>query len=103
MATWKVTFEVALSESCTLKVAFGPAKASPSTTATSATVSTSVLSVPFWIVPVPTPSARLAFALALRFTVKTCSGSWKVSPMIGTVIVLLVSPGAKMSVPEVAM
>src|SRR5437879_12313592 len=53
----------------------------------------------FWIVPVPVPLAIVALVAADRVTVKVSSGSNVVSALTGTVIVLLVSAGAKVSVP----
>src|SRR5436190_776331 len=52
----------------------------------------------FWIVPVPTALAIVALVAPDRVTVKVSSGSNLVSPLTVTVMVLLVSPGAKVSV-----
>ena len=53
---------------------------------------------------VPTPWLRNKFALVglLRLTTKVSFPSMRPSPMTGTVIVLLISPGAKVRVPLVA-
>src|SRR5207302_2089521 len=53
----------------------------------------------FWIVPVPVPLAIVALVAADRVTVKVSSGSNAVSAFTSTVTGLLVSPGAKVSVP----
>ena len=53
------------------------------------------------IVPAPVASASVALTGLERPTVKVSSGSSSVSPLTGTVIVLLVWPGVKVSVPLV--
>src|SRR2546430_7431604 len=54
----------------------------------------------FWIVPVPVPLAIVALVAPDRVTVKVSSGSNAVSAHTSTVTGLLVSPGAKVSVPR---
>ena len=51
------------------------------------------------MVPTPWPSAMVAFVGVLRLTRKVSFGSPSRSPLTRTVMVLLVSPGAKVSVP----
>src|SRR5438445_32711 len=53
----------------------------------------------FWIVPVPIALAIVALVAPDRVTVKVSSGSNAVSAHTSTVTGLLVSPGAKVSVP----
>src|SRR5438132_918328 len=53
----------------------------------------------FWIVPVPSALAIVALVAPDRVTVKVSSGSNAVSAHTSTVTGLLVSPGAKVSVP----
>ena len=58
----------------------------------------------FWIVPRPWLSVILALCVEpVRLTKKVSSGSTVVSPMTGTVIVLVGSPSAKVSWPLVAV
>ena len=54
------------------------------------------------MVPTPWPSAMVALVGLLRLTKKVSFGSPRRSPLTGTVMVLLVSPGAKVSVPHAA-
>ena len=54
------------------------------------------------IVPAPTPSARVAFVGLERTTVKPSLASTTESPMAATWIVFVVSPAAKVSVPDCA-
>ena len=49
------------------------------------------------------PSVTVALTGLCRLTWKVSSGSTVVSPLTGTVIVCVVVPGAKLSVPLVAM
>lgn len=51
------------------------------------------------IVPVPVPRAMIAFVGPLSATAKVSSASIFVSPLTGTVIVCVVTPGANVSVP----
>ena len=50
----------------------------------------------------PWPSAMSALVAPLRLTKNVSSGSAVASPLTWTVMVLLVSPGANVSVPEAA-
>ena len=54
------------------------------------------------MVPTPWPSAMVALVGLLRLTTKVSFGSARRSPLTSTVMVLLVSPGAKVSVPDAA-
>ena len=54
----------------------------------------------FVIVPAPTPSASVAFVGPERTTVKPSLASTTESPMAATWIVFVVSPAAKVSVPD---
>src|SRR2546421_138298 len=53
----------------------------------------------FWIVPVPSALAIVALVAPDRVTVKVSLGSNSVSAHTSSVYFLLVSPGAKVSVP----
>ena len=53
----------------------------------------------FVIVPTPCASAIVAPTAFVRFTTNVSFGSTAVSPVTATVIVLLVVPAAKLSVP----
>ncbi|GJE61100.1 hypothetical protein MPOCJGCO_3221 [Methylobacterium trifolii] len=55
------------------------------------------------IVPTPWVSVIVALVAPERFTRKLSLGSKTVSPLASTVMVRLVVPGAKVSVPEVAV
>ncbi len=55
----------------------------------------------FRMVPVPWPSAIVAFTGLDKVRVKVSSASTAVSPLTGTGTVFVVSPAAKVSVPEV--
>ena len=54
------------------------------------------------MVPTPWPSAMVALVGLLRLTKNVSFGSASRSPLTSTVMVLLVSPGAKVSVPLAA-
>ena len=54
------------------------------------------------IVPIPLVSAIVAFVGPARFRLKSSSTSSSASPTTGTATLLLVSPGANVSVPLVA-
>ncbi len=54
------------------------------------------------MVPWPWPSARMALVGLLMLTKKVSFGSPRRSPFTNTVMVLVVSPGANVRVPETA-
>jgi hypothetical protein len=54
------------------------------------------------MVPIPWPSPTIALTGSMRFTENVSAGSASRSPITGTLIVLLVSPAAKVTKPDAA-
>ena len=88
-----------MAESVTVKVA-ERVPVLPSVTA--ASVTDTVGGSSSRIVPTPVASLMFAFVGSLRLTTNHSVGSTRRSPLTSTVMVLLVSPGAKVSVPLAA-
>ncbi len=74
----------------------------PSATATSSIESTGTPASSLPIVPMPWLSEIVALTGALRLTTRISSGSFFTSPFTVTLTGWVVTPGAKVSVPEAA-